>query len=501
MTSETVGGTRRVYFFDASDAGIRTFGLHLEPCPVEKAGVVFEAEPGVDLDWVGIFAGTVMRLDDGRYRMYYYTYPERGPVKRIGIAESADGFHWERLALGQLIENGRDLPFVRIRGLYDGANITQPSVVRGRDGRWLMYCWLHGQDRGLVRYIVSESDDGLDWRLTDLHRPALFHPADLEIGSAGWTAGLTDAAAADRFAERRQWGFQAAKRLRSNDATNVYYDPETDRYEMYSVWLLPNRPETGRFTPHDNAPGVLRVIHRRTSDDGLAWSDPELVLTPDGGDPLDQQFYYLARIVEGEWRIGFLGNYRCWDQTMDVELCFSRDGLRWRRPLRGGFIPRDPVPEKGCMSAYATNQPVPAAGNRWLLLYTAGNLLHNRQLPDGVGEPWRGVMGVTWPRARYAGLTAASGTIGRILLPPAILSGENVTVDANVRGALRAELRDPLGGRLEGFELHRSVPIRGNASEHVLRWGETGDTGAAYRHDAVVLYCEIEDGVLYSISL
>jgi len=486
---------RRIFFFDDRDVE-RLESVYLRPCSVRKTGVLFDAKPGVDLDWVSVFAGTVTTLPDGRYRMYYYTHSAADRTMRIGIAESADGFHWERANLDS------DGPFIRIEGLYEGANITQPSVVRTRDGRWLMYCWLHGQSRGCVRYIVSESEDGLHWRLTNLHRPALFHPADLELGGIAWKTGKTEPLAEARFAERRQWQFLAAKRLRSNDATYVYYNPFLDLYEMFSVWLLPNPPESGRVTPHDNVPDALRVIHRRTSEDGLEWSDPELIITPDAGDPLDQQFYYLSvHNEDATWRIGFLGHYRCWEQTMDIELCFSRDGRHWLRPLRGGFVPRDPIPERGCMSAYAAGALLPVEGDRWLLLYTAGNEMHNHRLPDGVSEPWRGVCGAVWPRGRYAGAAAVPNTIGRILLRPTILSAPAVTVDADVRGVLRAELRDPLGGRIPGFELYRSVPVRGDSRNHLLRWGESGRTSSAYRYDAVRIYLEIEDGIVYSVSV
>jgi hypothetical protein len=330
-----------------------------------------------------------------------------------------------------------------------------------------------------------------------LDKPAIFHPADLEVGQAGWTAGLTAADPSDKFADRRTLDWLAAKRLRSNDATYVYFDETRGRFEMLSVWLLPNTPETGRYTPHDNAPRVLRAIHRRLSDDGIAWSDPELVVSPDEHDPLDQQFYYLAQHREPGWRIGFLGHYRCWEQTMDIELCFSRDGLSWDRPLRGGFIPRDPLPDQGCMSAYATNALI-GEGDEHLLLYTAGNTRHNHELPEGVTKPWRGVMAASWPAGRFAGLTPVPGTVGSVALNPLVQTEPEISVDANVDGRLRAELRDPFGTPVEGFQLHRSLPIRGKARRHVLRW-EGGVTSERYRYDAVSLCVELSDGVLYAI--
>ena len=495
--------TRILRFYDDRVIAAAS-GLHLEAVPVTKHGVVLDRGPASDLGGVSAFAGSVEVLADGRFRLYYYANGPRGGPRtmRLAVAESADGLTWERPLLGQLTWQGQPTNHLHIRGLPEDANVTQPSVVRLPDGQWRMYFWLHAQERGLIRYLIADSPDGLTWTLLGLDRPAVFHPADLEVGQAAWVAGLTAADPKAKFADRRTWPLLEAKRLRSNDATHVYYDAETGQFEMLSVWLLPNRPETGRCTPHDNAPHVLRVIHRRTSADGVVFGDPELIVMPDEADPPTQQFYYLAQHREPDWRIGFLGNYPCWEQTMDIEICFSRDGRHWERPLRGGFVPRDPVPQPGCMSAYATNALLPVANDRWLLLYRAGNQLHNGQLGPGVSaEPWYGVMAASWPRQRFAGLASTPGTVGRLLLKPVIQSGDGIALNADIRGWVKAELRDPLGQAFEGYALQDCQPLSGNGSHLVLRWGSAGVTSARYRYDAVQLFLQCSESVLYGIHL
>lgn len=489
---------RRICFYDDSAVQCRQ-GLHLQAVPVRKRGVVFEADVPSDYDEAMSFAGSLVRLEDGRFRMYYSCRRRKPHLLRIAAAESSDGIHWERPCLGQAQCDGRDTNHLRIEGIYEDANIVQPVALRLPDGRWLMYCWLHGQDRGLIRYVISESADGLRWKTIGMDRPAIYHPADLEVGQAGWVAGLTQADPRDKFASRRTLEWMAAKRLRSNDATYVYFNEETRSFEMYSVWLLPNSPETHRYTPHDNAPKVLRTIHRRTSPDGIHWGAPELILTPDGHDPLDIQFYYLATHRTADWRIGFLGHYRCWDQTMDIEMCFSRDGRNWLRPLRGGWIPRDPIPEKGCMSAYATNDAIEVGGEQ-IMLYTAGNTKHNHQLPQGVETVWHGVMAASWPTGRFAGLATTPNTVGSLTLRPFIQNGAEICVDADIRGQLLAELRDPFGAPIEGYRLSQSLPATGDSRRHVLRW-QSDKTTAPYRYDAVSLRIEVTDGVVYAMEI
>ena len=476
----------------------RCSGLHLVPGPVEKLGVALDAGQPSDMDTIISFASSIVRLDDGRWRLYYSCRQWSPLDMGIAVAESEDGLQWARPGLGQMPGDAADSNRIAIDGLYDGARITQPQVVRLPDGRWRMYCWLHGQDRGLIRYIISESDDGLRWKTLGIDRPAIYHPSDLEVGQNGWVAGLTAASAEDKFADKRTVDWLTAKRLRSNDATYVYYNDELGLFEMYSVWLLPNCPETKRHVPHDNAPRVLRAIHRRASRDGLEWGAPELIVSPDDHDPLDQQFYYLSVHRERDWRIGFLGHYRCWAQTMDVELCFSSDGRRWQRPLRGGYIPRDPVPERGCMSAYAPNALIDA-GERWLMLYTAGNTKHNHELPRGVEKQWRGIMAAAIPKGRFAALATQPRTTGRIALKPFIPTEGEIRVNANVRGRLRAELCDPFGTPIEGFEMDSCTMVRGDEPDHVLVW-DGGDTSLGYQYDAVVLRLEMEDAELYSVQ-
>ncbi len=107
---------------------------------------------------------------------------------------------------------------------------------------------------------------------------------------------------------------------------------------MYSVGLIDVPKNDPRYFAHDNAPGLIRVIDRRTSEDGLHWSDRKRVLVPDEADPTDQQFYYLAVTHTERGRVGMLGHYRVEAQTMDLEWCFSKDGITWERPVgRPGF--------------------------------------------------------------------------------------------------------------------------------------------------------------------
>ena len=65
-------------------------------------------------------------------------------------------------------------------------------------------------------------------------------------------------------------------------------------------------------------------------------------------------------------------------------------------------------------------------------------------------------------------------------------------------GSVRAEVLDAGGRPVEGFELHRSSEIFGDAIEQVVSWGETADVGAL-AGTPVRLRFVLRDADLYSI--
>ena len=480
---------RTVRFYDDRDLLTRQ-GLALVPGPVEKLGEV-ALDGMVAGERHVCFAGSIIPWQGG-WRLYYSdlgSFPHS--CFALGLAESEDGLRWRK------IQTNRAGGFIHPEGLPESENLVQPQAVILPDGRVRIYFWWHGHQIGRARYLAAESDNGLDFTVVNRDDPCLFHPSDFNVGQAGFAAGLTAPVVNEAHESERTVPWPEAKRRRSNDATFVYYNERLRIFEMYSVWLAPNDAASGHYTPHDNAPQIIRVMHRRTSEDGLLFSDPELILIPDESDPLDLQFYHLAVQEIGEWRLGMLGHYRCWAQTMDLELCFSRDGRQWERPLRGGFIPRGGVEQTDHYYAYPTSRMIPEDDN-WLMLYDGGNYKHNSQLPDGVTQRRTGIFAARVPQGRFAGLRT-TGAVGSLELK-CIPSVEAITVNAAVRGRLRAELRDIFGRPLPGYHLDDSVAITGDSATHVLRWG-AGQTSEAYQFDAVRLRLEIADGTLYSLSL
>lgn len=509
-----------IYFFD--DVAVQAMeGLRRVPGPVDKLGPVLCPDRPSDGQRCMSFASSVVPLEDGRWRLYYSVSHVQDNMRGMAVAESADGRRWEKPGLGQLCVAGADTNRLAIAGLPTGVGCYgQPQVLPQPGGGWRMYFWVN--QRPFLRYVVAHSQDGLRWEVADFDSPVIYHP--LELGSWIWTAGVAppvearaaggcgpDAGALDRFVApplaaapgEPKWGhllhqksadeLVRIKGLRSNDAVYVYRDPVTGQYEFYAPWPMCNPEGSPRRVAHDNAPFMLRSIHRRTSSDGLAWGDGELVIAPDDGDRLDQQFYYLAMHWQDGWRVGLLGSYLVHDQTMDIELCFSRDGRRWERPVRSPWVKRETAQEAGMV--YAPNRLVDA-GTHWLLLYTATPVRHN-QLRGAPRGPLAVVCAARFPKRRFLGLAARGAGSGLLWTRPFLLGRSQLRVDARVDGYLRAELCDPFGAPLAGFGKGSSRVVSGDSTSHPLLW--EGASTQHYQHNAVSLRLEVQNGEVYNI--
>lgn len=477
---------RHIFFFD-HDSVSRITGALLVPAPVQKLGPVLRPDsPGDGRGVSTAMGGSIVSLEDKRLRIYYTGYTSAEPAQGICVAESSNGLLWEKPKLGQVVIGGESTNRLNIEGTPAGSYAVQPVVLQLSDGRLRLYFWFHSRSPRMIRYLCAESTDGLRWKIINFDRPCVIHPGEQGLG--GFDAAPE---AFQKAGSRDRGAFLALRRIRTNDATTVYELPGGG-FEMFSVWPLPNPPGTGRRIDHDNAPGMLRVIHRRTSEDGLAWSDPELLIVPDERDPLDQQFYYLSQQRLDDLRIGFLGHYRVAEQTMDVEFTYSRDGHHWRRPLRGAWLPRGPA---GAPDSEMVYMPVSLLeqGPHWLGIYTGTDYLHNRARGGGTATG----LGVRIMRGRFAGLRAVDSMPARAHTCPFILNAPRIFVDAAIRGELRAELCDVFGQPFAGFSLTEAIPFSGDAEAQELRWKNA--VPEDYLYDAVSLHLHWTDGAVYGL--
>lgn len=495
----------QIRFFEQNNLA-QCFELTAVPGPYEKLDKIICNEDPADMSgYVSCFAGTVIANGRGGYYWYYSALgmPNFSPM-RINLAQSDDGVTWHKVPLGQEIIDGRDSCRIKVKNLPPDANYLQPIVHRLDDGRWRMYFWLHrGGEHRLVRYLTAHSDDGLQWTCDGLDKVCVYHPSDAAVPGFDWTSGLVVDQSVKSVSG--QFDMIAAKRRLSNDATFVVRNPAGGLWEMYTVWLLPNPPGHPRRCEHDNAPAVLRTIQRRTSQDGLQWSDPQLILAPDENDPLDQQFYHLAvQWFEGR-RLGFLGNYRLDEQTMDMELCFSADGTHWHRPLRGPWIQRGNPGDFNAMGIYPVHGIIPQK-DHWLVPYNAINLAHNAFCGNKSEEEKRALKAsmfsggciARFHRDRFLGLQTAGALPGLLQTKPFIKTDRPLALDAAICGTVRYSLCDAFGTPIPGYAANECIPLSGDSHQHRLAW-KAGKSADAFTYDAMTLRLELREAVVYTI--
>ncbi len=385
LSSFAAAGLTAACDADMQNAAQPSIPTPWDPARWQKHGIVLEPTEPWESTAVQNFTARAEPLEGDRWRLWYSACGDRRNFN-IALAEGVPGEPMTKTPAVLTPGESPETDFA-IGNLPAHWRPVQPVHIRLPSGRHRLYFWAHGPH--VLRYLAAESDDGRRYRVLDPLRPVLYHPVDRAAFGVPSPDGVQLRKQPDpnRPADEPP----ATQRLISNDATNIYQLPDGS-FEMYSVALVPVPKDHPAYVPEDNAPGLIRVIDRYTSADGLHFETRRRVIVPDAADPPDQQFYYLAVTHTPKGRIGMLGHYRCRAQTMDLEWCYSPDGIQWNRPKRSPWLPRGNPPAPDCYGIYANSQLVHHK-NEWRLFYTATNATHNAK--KTAGPPRQTVMHAT----------------------------------------------------------------------------------------------------------
>lgn len=342
-----------------------------------KYGVVLAPTEPWEGDHIQNFTCPSEPLDGNRWRIWYSVCGSTRAYT-IAYAEGEPGGPMKKYAVEPTSGRPGDGPFT-LGHLPDGWKPVQVVHLPLPSGKHRIYFWAHGPE--VLRYLAADSDDGRRYRVIDPTRPVLYHPHDRAAHGVPTPDGLMLHKKPSR--DRPPGEPIAPSHLISNDATNVYQLPDGS-FELYSVGLVQVPSNDPAYVAEDNAAGLLRVIDRYVSEDGLHFEQRTRVIKRDAQDPIDQQFYYLAVTYTPRSRVGMLGHYRVRAQTMDLEWCFSTDGLTWERPRRTPWLARGDKREPDSYGIYAGSSIVQHQ-SRYHLFYTGVNSAHNEK--DSHGKP------------------------------------------------------------------------------------------------------------------
>jgi hypothetical protein len=357
------------------------------PCAPEawkKHGIVIPPTEPWELNEIQNFNSTTEILPDDRWRVWYgvnHMDPKAGS-KKIVIGEGKIGEPFKKTQAVLTEGDPEDAPLA-IGNMPAGWEPVQPVHIHMKNGRHRLYFWVHGRRDGVQRFIAADSDDGRRYRVVNALNPILVTFYDRAIPDIDPVKGT-------------RWGLRGnMPRRRSrpadeplvsvdqitNDGATVYQLPDGS-FEMYAQSLVSIAEGDKRWMKHDNLPGLIRVIDRFVSQDGLHWEQRTRVLEPDEKDSSDTQFYHLTVTHTDRGLVGLLGHYYVKDQYMHLEWCYSKDGLTWERPIRDEWVKRGPPGTPDSFIIYPGRDIVKRDG-RWYFFYTGNNYGHNGKVSHG----------------------------------------------------------------------------------------------------------------------
>ena len=345
-------------------------------------------------------------------------------------ATSADGVQWQKPELGLIGFDGSTRNNIVAR---DTPNVGVFKDLHDTDAR-RRYKMIYDVGSGQMR--VRFSADGLHWS-----EPVV--PTGL--GRAGDTHN------------------------------NAFWDARSGKYVLLTRYFLGER-----------------LVYRSESDDFLAWQTPAPALrsTPEEGKA--RQTYCMPAFAYGSGYVGLVMMYRAaGDRSVDCELAWSADSVRWRRVLPGvALIPRGPKGSYDSKCIYAQANPPLVQGGK-LLIYYGGSAVEHRG--------WKRHCLPCLARLRLDGFAAYTPAEGRnqgtLTTRPVRCTRESLRVNVEAGPGL---LRVAVVG-VEGFGLDQCEPVTGDSTAAVVRWNSGKDLSQLHGRE-VQLQFELDRAKLYSVS-
>jgi len=252
----------------------------------------------------------------------------------------------------------------------------------------------------------------------------------------------------------------------------------------------------------------IRSVGYSSSDDFLHWTPTVPILAPDHDVRNDYQYMDLTASIDGEFYVGLLAMHETHEQTWDIFLMSSRDGMHWN------WIERQtPFLGRGEAGSYDGGYMTPCGpvfkGDKTYIIYGAYSGEHSEN-ERRLGKNIMSMAVATLPRNRWLGLMAGPHR-ATIVTRPLLFKGSRLMVDLDAGLAMekprnpprydecevRAALEDQSGGRIEGFTIDRSRVLRSSGEQEMI-W-EGADVGKLAGKPVRIRF-EFHSAAIYSIQ-
>jgi hypothetical protein len=402
-------------------------------------------------------------------RLYYTAYSFQGNAYRMGVATSHDGINWTKpkLNLGQVggapASNWIPIGSHADKGVLSIARDPRPQTPADRQFLGIRFTY-DGE-------LISFSPDGIHW--TEYSDNPVWHvPSD--IIHLMWDENRS------RFtAYYKVWEVRGSE-VRPDGSLQpiVAYMPSFDQKQIGSNIIELSGPRISFVTngpaivtnsklqlratkqAHDDGGGSSlsgdwtgkRVQAWAESDDGIHWSNEQVVLRADERDPPTANIQYMFVIHYGAYYLGFptLHDER---GLFSIQLAWSSDGLHWNRSCRTPWLDHGPAGAFDSGMVLGPTDPV-LLEREMLFPYGGFPITH-----DSPRQDWEAAIGLA--RLRLDGFSAwKADATGELVTQPFICNGDSLIVNADgTNGSIAAEILNQKGKPIAGFEAHNCLTL------------------------------------------
>jgi hypothetical protein len=469
-------GSSRQFFFDTIIVESIRNVTRVVHSPDKAAGPIIKSDkPWEKVTYFTCNAWNVIKdPQDGLFKCWYEDWhfsPERYAKKfgmvskeqfsRYCYAVSGDGLTWEKPKLDFIEEDGQKTNIVlggERFGSVHAAFIFLDSLETDPEKR---YKGLYALD-GVNAYTIVTSPDGIHWQRSE--QTPVFGREGRDLGDVITVA--LDMNSRTYLANNRHKNMIGGGMIRSS-----FYRSRPYSF-IHEVYL--DQPYKQN----------RRRLFRSVSSDLVHWSTPELLLAPDPElDNWDDVFYGMVQIHSGGMWIGFLNVFHMTENTMDVQLIYSRNGKDFKR-----IRPGQPWLERGGPGSWdefmvnIPNPPVRVGDD--LYVYHGGAQNHHDWWITGVRE------GLDVPEVkdfsnvsyglglakmkvdRFVSMRALDVREGVLITKPFRTDGQHLVINAKCHenGSITAEVTDASGVPLTGFEQENCRSFKGDQTDHQVQW-------------------------------
>jgi hypothetical protein len=269
-------------------------------------------------------------------------------------------------------------------------------------------------------------------------------------------------------------------------------------------WISPTYPE--RFGQENK-----RRIYRAESTDMIHWSTPvPLVVQDYQFDNIDDEFYGMEQFQIGDDWLGLLNVFHNTDNTMDVQLTYSRNGVDFQRVRPGQPWLRHGAPDSWYpYMATICSKPI-EVGDELYIFHGGANVHHDWWMvgsAEGLDVPESGNLEAVnygiglakMKRDRFVSLAAGPARTGILVTRPIFPVGKKLIVNVKCQpgGSLQAAVADGQGNVIPGFERDKSQTIGEDAVACELHWNGSSALPTA---SVVKLHFFLRDAELFSFQ-